>query len=129
MTADQLALDDLAGEITQPRRAGGRELSDAERRRQREYALQLARQAPRRTFTITCVRLSEPTGGRRYWTARVTAGGVTVNVDRMYGSWHAVEGGARRDVLPHVAAELQRRVRAAERQAGVPDEAGANVGG
>lgn len=78
---------------------------------QRQRALELARQATRREFTITCVRLSDMEHrGRRYWTARVTAGGVTVSVDRMHGSWQALVGTGRREVLPHIAAALQRKI-------------------
>lgn len=68
--------------------------------------------APSREFTITCVR-REPLEG--FWTAHVTAGGETVHVDRRYGSWHAVRGTRRAEVLPHVAAALQQRVRRLER--------------
>lgn len=57
-----------------------------------------------------------------YWTARVSAGGVTVAVDRRYGSWQALVRDApglhsfhRAEVLPAVAAALQERVRPVER--------------
>jgi hypothetical protein len=58
-----------------------------------------------------------------FWTARVTpAGGTTLEVDRRYGSWQAnvrdapgVQSFHREDVLPHVAAALQERVRPVER--------------
>lgn len=75
--------------------------------------------APRRAVTITCVH-RDPDG---YWRARVSAGGVTLNVHRRYGSWLAEvrpRPGVRhvelREVLPHVAAALQARVRPLERR-------------
>lgn len=58
-----------------------------------------------------------------YWTARVSAGGETIEVDKRYGSWHAIvrdEPGVRRFhrqfVLSPVAAALQERVRRLERK-------------
>ena len=76
----------------------------------------------RRPFTITKLE-RHPEG---YWTARVTCGGSTVEADDRYGSWQAnvrIRPGARtfvrRFVLPHVAAELQRKVKAAERREAV----------
>lgn len=58
-----------------------------------------------------------------YWTARVSVGGTTVDVDCRDGSWLASVRRApghrtfvRREVLPFVAAALQERVRRAERQ-------------
>lgn len=58
-----------------------------------------------------------------YWQARVTIDGVTIDVDRRYGSWQATVRRApgqrtfvRREVLPFVAAALQDRVRLRERQ-------------
>lgn len=72
----------------------------------------------RRPFTITKVQ-RHPEGG--HWTARVSCDGVTVDVDRRYGSWQAnvrrspgARSFARRFVLPHVAAELQRKISTAE---------------
>lgn len=72
----------------------------------------------RRPFTITNVH-RDPEHG--FWRARVT-NGVTLDVDRRYGSWQAdvrVKRGARtftrQDVMPHVAAALQQRVRPLER--------------
>lgn len=72
----------------------------------------------RRPFTITMVR-RDPEHG--FWRARVT-NGVTVDVDRRDGSWKAevrTESGSRtfvrREVMPHVAAALQDRVRPLER--------------
>ncbi len=77
----------------------------------------------RRPFTIT--KLQRHQDG--YWTARVSCNGTTITVDRRYGSWQAdvrtAPGSrqfARRFVLPHVAAELQRQVKQAERREGVP---------
>lgn len=76
----------------------------------------------RRPFTITKME-RHPDG---YWTARATCEGVTVEVDNRYGSWQAnVRQGprsrsfARRFVLPHVAAELQRKVKRAEKREAV----------
>jgi hypothetical protein len=75
----------------------------------------------RRPFTITKLERHED----GYWAARVTLGGLTLEVDRKWGSWQArvperLRDGTRvvrrRGVLPHVAAELQARVRAAERR-------------
>ena len=68
----------------------------------------------RRPFTIICLRRDAEHG---FWRARVT-NGVTIEVDRRYGSWQADVRSApgarsftRRDVLPDVAAALQARVR------------------
>jgi hypothetical protein len=58
----------------------------------------------RRDFTITKV---EP-GPEGRWTARVN--GVTVRMLSPAGGWITTEG---REVLPHVAAELIKRVRRA----------------
>jgi hypothetical protein len=76
----------------------------------------------RRPFTITKVHVDAD--GVPH--ARVTCDGVTIQVDRRYGSWQAsvrVRPGARTFrrafVLPHVAAELQRKVKAVERREGV----------
>lgn len=73
----------------------------------------------RRLFTITLVR-RDPEDG--FWRARVTCDGVTLDVDRQFGSWQAdVRAGPRRrsfrriDVLPDVAAALQDRVRPLEK--------------
>ncbi len=70
--------------------------------------------AERRPFTITCVRRDPDEG---FWRARVT-NGVTIDVDRRYGSWQAdvrdapgARSFTRRDVLPDVARALQARVR------------------
>lgn len=71
--------------------------------------------AERRPFTITKVEHHMP----GYWTARVTDGaGNTVSVDNRAGSWFASvrerprsQAWVRRNVLPYVAAELQRRVK------------------
>jgi hypothetical protein len=67
----------------------------------------------RRPFTITKVE-KHPAG---YYTARVSADGLTVAVDNRYGSWQAdVRAGPRLrsfrrvEVLPHVAAVLQKKV-------------------
>lgn len=75
----------------------------------------------RRPFTITKVERIDGA-----WTARVTCDGATVHVDRRYGSWQAevrvkpkARSFRRTFVLPHVAAELQRKVKAAERREGV----------
>jgi hypothetical protein len=77
----------------------------------------------RRAFTITLVR-RDPEDG--FWRARVT-NGVTIDVDRRFGSWQCEvrerprsHTFVRRDVLPDVARALQERVRPlehAERQA------------
>lgn len=68
---------------------------------------------------ITCLRRTDA----GYWTAHVSAAGETVPVDLRYGSWQTTQkaperdsGAIRRDVLPGVAAELQRRVKVAERR-------------
>lgn len=60
----------------------------------------------RRPFTITLVH-KDPEG---FWRARVT-NGVTLDVDRRYGSWQCDV----RVVLPPVAAALQARERPLER--------------
>lgn len=73
----------------------------------------------RRPFTITRVQRSED----GIWRAYVTCNGSSpVEVDRSSGSWQAsIRTGkfsrefVRRDVLPHVAAELQAKVRRLER--------------
>lgn len=69
----------------------------------------------RREFTITKFE-RDPEGGN-FYRARVTCDGDTIAVDNRYGSWQAdvrVRPGARtfkrKFVLPHVAAELQKRV-------------------
>ncbi len=62
----------------------------------------------RRPFTITCLSRDPERG---FWMAHVTSDGVTINVDRRYGSWHAVIGNERRELLPHIAAALQEKVR------------------
>ncbi len=57
------------------------------------------------------------------WCARVSDGnGTTLDVDRKYGSWHAlvprVKGSTLRvrvEVMPHVAAALQDKVRPLEK--------------
>lgn len=72
----------------------------------------------RRAFTITCLHRDPERG---FWRARVT-NGATYDVDRSAGSWLAdrrTRVGARTftrcEVLPHVAAALQQRVRPLER--------------
>ncbi len=72
----------------------------------------------RRAFTITCLQ-RDPDGG--FWRARVT-NGVTIEVDRRFGSWQANVRSApgarsfeRRDVLPDVARALQEKVRPMDR--------------
>jgi hypothetical protein len=72
----------------------------------------------RRPFTITQVR-KDADGA---WRARVTADGVSIDVDRRCGSWLATVRVApgrrtfeRRDVLPHVAAALQAKLPPEER--------------
>jgi hypothetical protein len=73
-----------------------------------------------RTLTITKLRRCEA----GYWTARVTgADGVTVDVDKQFGVWHAEvreqphsRKKVRRDVLPHVAAALQAKVKPLEKK-------------
>ena len=54
----------------------------------------------------------------RHWTARVSVDGVTVAIDRRYGSWRVpgADGDAWRECRPAVAAELQERVRRLERR-------------
>lgn len=42
-----------------------------------------------------------------YWRARASADGRTIEVDNRYGSWQAVVGQERREVMPQVAAVLQ----------------------
>lgn len=68
----------------------------------------------RRPFTITCLR-RHPEGG--YWTAHVSTDGFTFDVDRKTGSWRIWDPDRNmwREVLQHVAVELQTRVRRAER--------------
>lgn len=72
--------------------------------------------AGRREFTITQVRRSED----GHWLANVTpaSGAEGIEVNRQFGSWQVpVNGdGRRRDVLPHIAAALQERVRPLERR-------------
>lgn len=73
-----------------------------------------------RELTITKLHFCE----HGYWKARVTgADGVTVEVDRRYGVWHAEvrvsprsRRMVRRDVLPHVAAALQAKVKPLEKK-------------
>ena len=60
----------------------------------------------RRPFTITKLARSD----EGYWTARVSSNGYAVEVDRKYGSWQTSTK-PRREVLPHVAAALQEKVR------------------
>lgn len=59
-----------------------------------------------------------------YWTARVSAGGTTLPVDRKYGSWQIdlSKRGApvRCEVRPQVAAALQEQVKRAEKRERVP---------
>lgn len=76
----------------------------------------------RRPFTITGLEFHED----GYWTGRVTCDGVTVVVDNRHGSWMAsvrIQPRARsfvqREVLPHIAAELQAKVRRAEKRQAV----------
>lgn len=67
----------------------------------------------RRPFTITCVRRN----GGGFWTARVTADGQTLDVDRAPGSWRVTPtepGATWRELLPRVALALQKRVRPLE---------------
>lgn len=68
----------------------------------------------RREFTITKVQRS-PEG---YWQANVTPAGADkpIRVDRRFGSWQVPVNEVRRDVLPHVAAALQEKVRPADRK-------------
>lgn len=69
----------------------------------------------RRPFTITLLR-RDPEHG--FWRARVT-NGTTIDVDRRHGAWqgeYEIDGVIeRREVMPHVAAALQDRVRPLER--------------
>lgn len=71
----------------------------------------------RRGLTITCLQ-KHPEHG--YWTAHITANGVTLNVDRKHGSWLIVEQAngfeRRREVLPYVAEALQARLPMSERR-------------
>ena len=78
-------------------------------------------QTNRRPFTITKLQR-----GSTGWEARVSCDGTTVEVDRRDGSWLATVRTRpkartfdRREVLPHVAAELQRKVRRLEKREGV----------
>lgn len=75
----------------------------------------------RREFTITKVE-RDPEHG--FWTARVTVAGddgpsgkpIARKVDRKYGSWQCtLPWGQRTEVLPHIAAALQAKVRRIER--------------
>lgn len=77
----------------------------------------------RRAFVITKLERHPEHG---YWRARVTCEGVTLEVHRRFGSWLAEVRTAprartfnQREVLPHVAAELQRKVKRLERREGV----------
>lgn len=71
---------------------------------------------------LTITKLERAPEG--FWRARVTgADGVAVPVDRRYGAWFAEVRKAprsrtmvRRDVLPHVAAALQAKVRPIEKR-------------
>ena len=73
---------------------------------------------------LTITKLERAPEG--YWRARVTGpDGVTVDVDRRDGAWFAEVRAAprsqtmvRRDVLPHIAAALQAKVRPLERKGG-----------
>jgi hypothetical protein len=70
---------------------------------------------------ITCVRRVEGDAAKGYWTARVTVGGRTYDVDRRSGSWrrdHPTREGWRIDLPADIAAELQRKVRPLERRLG-----------
>lgn len=63
--------------------------------------------------------LERTAGG--HWRARVTFKGRTYDVDRIFGSWQMIDHNEhgrsiRREVLPHVAALLQARVRKQERR-------------
>jgi hypothetical protein len=65
------------------------------------------------TVTLRITKLArDHTEG--FWRARVSANGTTINVDRRYGSWQAQIGERRREVLPRVAAALQKQVRRRE---------------
>ena len=67
-------------------------------------------------MTITSLERHPELG---YWTAHVTDGHASFNVDRRYGSWQIVipgeDGEYRREVLPEVAAALQARLPEGER--------------
>lgn len=54
-----------------------------------------------------------------YWAAQLVGNGQAIDVDTRFGSWMTVPDEAQRcrEVLPHVAALLQERVRKLERQA------------
>lgn len=54
-----------------------------------------------------------------YWTAQLTGNGQTIDIDTRSGSWLTApdEANRTREVLPHVAAALQERVRKLERKA------------
>lgn len=54
-----------------------------------------------------------------YWTAQLVGNGQAIEVDTRSGSWQTAPDDAHRtrEVLPHVAAVLQDRVRRLERQA------------
>jgi hypothetical protein len=65
------------------------------------------------------VEITDLSRERGYWTARVSIGRLMIEVDRRYGSWMEVVGSGgrevcRRELLPHVAAALQERVRPIE---------------
>jgi hypothetical protein len=83
-----------------------------------ERELTAASQRPR---TLTITKLARDEAG--VWRARVTGtDGVTVDVDRRWGSWQAEVRSSprsrtfeRRDVLPHVALALQDKVRPLEK--------------
>lgn len=53
-----------------------------------------------------------------YWTAQLADSGHTIDVDTRSGSWQTAPDDAHRtrEVLPHVAAVLQERVRRLERK-------------
>lgn len=67
-------------------------------------------------FQVRDLRL-EPTG---YYSARVVSGTTSVEVSRRFGSWMTPpdDRNRMREVLPHVAAALQDRVRRLERKRG-----------
>lgn len=66
---------------------------------------------------VTKIERHQPEGELPYYTAHVHDGnGQHADVSSRYGSWFTADG--RREVLPKVAAELQQRVRRAERRRG-----------
>lgn len=77
-------------------------------------AVDVAESAPpaRSSRTLTITKVERDDAG--HWHARVTPpGGVTIPVDRIHGSWQTSTN-PRREVMPHIAAALQDKVRPIE---------------